>query len=95
MVITVDIHETRHTCPANHEPHWFMRQNTVVSVVDGGPCRTPVTIQVGTRSAYVSCGRHEPQQRQCVACKTLLIVRNLTHADLGHHASCGRIEVTA
>lgn len=106
MIVTVDIHETRHTCLASHEPHWFDRQSSVVSVVDGGPCRTPVTIRCGNNQAEIACRRHEPHERQCIACKSLLIVRNVTHTDLGwqgpdnrpdctHRPPCVRIEVTA
>jgi hypothetical protein len=105
-VITVDVHEVRHTCPANHAPHWVSRQNTVVSVVDDGPCRTPITIRVGDAVRQIRCGRHEPEQRRCIACRTLLIVHNVTHTDLGwqgsddlrackHRQPCVRSEVTA
>jgi hypothetical protein len=94
MIITVDVHDLVHTCPASNLPHTVDTRRTVVSIVDGGPCRTPVTVRVGNRSAYISCRRHEPAHRQCVACKTLHIVRDTTITDLGHQAPCQRIEVT-
>jgi hypothetical protein len=105
-VITVDVRETRHTCPANHAPHAVYRQHTVVSTVDGGPCRTPVTVRIGDHIEKVACERHEPAHRRCIACATLLIVRNVTHTDLGwqgpdhlrtckHRPPCLRSEVAA
>lgn len=105
-VITVDIHETHHTCPANHTTHWAGQQNTIVSIVDGGPCRTPVTIRIGDLTRQIPCGKHEPEHRRCIACRTLLIVRNTTYTDLGwqgpdrlrtckHRPACVRSEVFA
>lgn len=82
MIITVDVREIRHTCPANDEPHWIDRQNTVVAVQDDGPCRTPVLVRVGDHQAHVACGSIRPREKQCTACRTLLIVRHVTYTDL-------------
>jgi hypothetical protein len=94
-VITVDVHQIRHTCPANRQPHWFDKQTTIVSVVDD-VCRTPVTVRCGTYTRRIPCRRHEPRERQCIACQPLIILRNLTYTDLDDQtAACERIEITA
>src|SRR5689334_10663988 len=82
-VITVDLYETWHSCPANPEPHAFTRSHSIIDITPGGPCRTPVTVRVGNVAREIDCRRHVPTERQCVACKTLFIVRKTVHTDLG------------
>jgi hypothetical protein len=100
MIITVDLYETRHACPANPEPHTLTRQHSIVDITPGGTCRTPVTIRIGNQVRRVACRRHEPAERQCLACRPLFIVRDTIHTDLGwqgpiHLAPCKHTEVTA
>jgi len=86
VIITIDVHETRHTCPATTDPHWIDRQTTIVTSQDDGPCRNPVTVRAGAHHTTIACGRTRPRDQQCVACRSLLIVRNVTYTDLGHQA---------
>jgi hypothetical protein len=82
----VDIEQTTHTCPADPEPHVVNTRRTVVHVIAGGPCRTPVTIHCGTTMATIPCGRHEPADRQCGACRTIVTEHTITTHYLDHHA---------
>jgi hypothetical protein len=84
-IVHVDIHTVTHTCAASWEPHPIDTRRTIVLVVDGGPCRRPVTIHSGETTATVPCGRHEPAYRHCPACRITIIARHYTTTHLGHH----------
>jgi hypothetical protein len=62
-----------HSCPADAEPHLVSYRQRVVTTTSTGECRKLVTIRVGTTSAHVDCGRHEPADKQCAACRTHVI----------------------
>ena len=106
-VITIDLYEAWHVCPANLEPHAVSRSRSIIDITPGGPCRTPVTVRVGDVVREIDCRRHEPTERQCVACKPLFIIPKTVHTDLGwqgpihlvpclHRSQSGsRTEVTA
>lgn len=83
--IHVDINQLTHTCPANSESHPYDVRRTVVAVLDGGPCRRPITVRSGDVEATIPCGRHEPYGRQCPACRTTVIERTITTVHTGHH----------
>jgi hypothetical protein len=74
----VDIEQVVHTCPAQPEPHPYDIRRTVVHVIPGGPCRTPVTIRCGNTTTQVPCGRHEPTNRQCPACRIIVTERSIS-----------------
>ena len=76
--VHVDIHRTVHTCPADPEPHPVDTRRTVVAVVDGGPCRHPIAIRSGDTTTTVACGRYEPAERQCPACRITVIEPTLS-----------------
>ena len=78
----VDIEQVTHTCPAEAGPHPYDIRRTLVDTIDGGACRTPVTIRVGDTVAQVACGRHEPVDRQCPACRTIVTQRAITDRSL-------------
>ncbi|AEV87189.1 hypothetical protein ACWT_6175 [Actinoplanes sp. SE50] len=83
--VHVDIHHITHTCPANPELHPFDTRRTIVATVDGGPCRNPISIRCGDKTAVIDCGRHEPHHRQCPACRITVIERHITSTFVGHH----------
>jgi hypothetical protein len=86
MFHIVDIHQRMHTCPADPLPHPFDTRRTVVAVVDGGPCRAPVTVRCADTIATVACGRQLPPAEQCPACRVIVTERHITTelvADLG------------
>ena len=84
--VHVDVHHFTHTCPLDpDEPHPYDTRRTIVAVVDGGPCRHPVTVHSGQTTSTVACGRHEPIGRQCPACRITVIERSVTVTFLGHH----------
>ncbi|SCL36841.1 hypothetical protein GA0074692_4465 [Micromonospora pallida] len=74
----VDIVHVLHTCPAEPEPHPYDTRRTVVHVIPGGPCRTPITVQSGVVVTQIPCHRHEPANRQCGACRTIITERSIT-----------------
>jgi hypothetical protein len=74
----VDIVQVTHTCPGQPGPHPFDIRRTVVHVIPGGPCRTPVTIRSGDTVTQIACGRHEPVDRQCPACRVIVTERTIT-----------------
>jgi hypothetical protein len=93
-IVHIDIHTVTHTCAASWEPHPIDTRRTIVLVVDGGPCRQPVTIRSGnTTTTVIACGRHLPRDRQCPACRITIIGRRYTTTHLGHHGrkhpTCG------
>ncbi len=77
-IVIVDIEQVLHTCPAEPEPHPFDIRRTVVDVIPGGPCRTPVTIRCGQVTTTIPCRRHEPAKRQCGACRVIVTERTIT-----------------
>ncbi|MGK5738507.1 hypothetical protein [Micromonospora sp. URMC 103] len=78
----VDIEQVTHTCPAHVEPHPFDTRRTVIHVIPGGPCRTPVTIRCGQTTTTIACYRHEPADRQCGACRTIVTQHSITNRPL-------------
>jgi len=72
------VHHTLHTCPAHPAPHVVDTRRTVLAIIDGGPCRTPVTIRCGNTVTKIPCGRHEPRQRQCGACRIIVTEHTVT-----------------
>ncbi|MFE9916611.1 hypothetical protein ACFYPG_15790 [Micromonospora sp. NPDC005553] len=74
----VDIEQVTHTCPAFAEPHVYDTRRTVIDVIPGGPCRTPVTIRCGDTTAIIACHRHEPGDRQCGACRIIVTQHTIT-----------------
>ncbi|MBU8857427.1 MULTISPECIES: hypothetical protein [unclassified Micromonospora] len=75
----VDIVQVLHTCPAEPEPHPYDIRRTVIDVIDGGPCRNPVTIRCGTTTVQIPCRRHEPTKRQCGACRVIVTEHTITN----------------
>jgi len=76
-------HHAVHTCPANPQPHPIDIGRRIIHITPGRPCQTPVTIRLGARTVTVPCGRHEPYDRQCGACRTIATVTQVTTTDLG------------
>ncbi|MGV9213200.1 hypothetical protein ACTFTM_15195 [Micromonospora sp. RB23] len=74
----VDIEQVTHTCPAHPDAHPFDTRRTLIDVIPGGPCRTPVTIHCGDTTALIPCRRHEPAKRQCGACRVIVTERTIT-----------------
>ncbi|MER7460944.1 hypothetical protein [Micromonospora sp. NPDC126480] len=84
----VDIEHTTHTCPAwPGEPHIYDTRRTVIHVIPGGPCRTPVTIRCGSVTTTVPCYRHEPADRQCGACRLIVTQHTITTRHLDEVAA--------
>ncbi len=75
--------EILHRCPAWPEPHPYRVERTVLAVIPGGPCRSPVTIRVGNTTTTVPCGEHEPSDRQCVNCRTVITTYTSRPLDVG------------
>ncbi|MEU1394846.1 hypothetical protein ABZ403_02070 [Micromonospora zamorensis] len=82
----VDIENIFHTCPAFAEPHIYDTRRTVIDVIPGGECRTPVTIRCGDTTATIACHRHEPADRQCGACRIIVTQHTITNR---HHEVVG------
>jgi len=76
----VDVCHYTHTCPADPEPHTVDTRQTIVSTVDGGPCRQPQHLASGV---VVDCRRRLPTDRQCPACRPVIVVRSVTVVDWG------------
>jgi hypothetical protein len=77
----VDIHQRQHTCPAHPDGHVYDTRRTVIAVIHGGPCRTPVTIHCGAITATIPCGRAYPADRQCPACRVIVTEHTITTED--------------
>ncbi|MEV4534664.1 hypothetical protein AB0J82_12625 [Asanoa sp. NPDC049518] len=76
----VDVHQRTHQCPASPDAHVYDTQRTLIAVIDGGPCRAPVTIRCGTTIATVPCGRARPADARCGACRVIVTERTIaTH----------------
>ena len=82
-VYLVAVHHVTHTCPADPQPHPIITTRQILGVIDGGPCLAPVTIRVGANTATIPCGRHEPMQRQCVACRITIDVQAVGATHIG------------
>ncbi|GAA1028503.1 hypothetical protein GCM10009557_13770 [Virgisporangium ochraceum] len=78
-IYRIDEHHVLHRCPIDEQPHVIDIRRTIVHVTDTGPCLTPVTIghDTGTTST-VACGRHEPHERQCDNCRTVITTGTIT-----------------
>jgi len=74
----VDLHQRTHRCPAYPDGHVYDTQRVVIAVIDGGPCRTPVTIRSGTTETTIPCGRSVPAQRRCPACRITVTEHTIT-----------------
>ncbi|SCG61252.1 hypothetical protein [Micromonospora halophytica] len=74
----VDIEHIEHTCPNHPDGHPYDIRRTLVHVIPGGPCRTPVTIRCGDTVVQIPCHRHEPATRQCGACRIIVTERTIT-----------------
>ncbi len=81
----VDITRTLHTCPADSDPHPVDIRRSILAVIPGGPCRTPVTIRCGTTTAVIACGRHKPADAQCPACRITVTEHTITDTFVGYH----------
>jgi hypothetical protein len=80
----VDIHVVTHTCPADPQPHAIDTRQTVLHTTPGRPCLTPVTVHGATATVVIDCARHEPHERQCANCRTIITVRTVTTEHLGY-----------
>jgi hypothetical protein len=79
-----------HTCPANPDRHPFDTTRHVLHAAPGRACQQPVTIRVGGRTVALPCGRHNPPDRQCGACRPVITILQVTTTDLGHQAGTGQ-----
>ncbi|SCL16767.1 hypothetical protein GA0070616_1111 [Micromonospora nigra] len=77
-IVIVDIEQITHVCPAHADPHPVDTRRTIIDVIPGGPCRTPVTIRCGDTVVQIPCHRHEPAKRQCGACRIIVTERTIT-----------------
>jgi len=68
----VAVQHQLHNCPSEQEPHPWSTTRTVVQTISGRPCLNPVTIRSGDVVAVVACGRHDPANRQCGNCRTII-----------------------
>jgi len=91
-IYLVAVHHDAHTCPADAKPHPYSTTRSVLDIIEGGPCRTPVTIRVGTTTATIACGRHEPADRQCGACRTIVTEQAITAT---HHGAASTAHTAA
>ena len=83
-IYAVEVFHLIHTCPADPDPHRVDTRRRIVHVTPGGPCLTPVTIGRGDTATTIPCARHEPAERQCANCRTIIRVLKVTSRDLGH-----------
>lgn len=86
-IYAIAVHHFVHTCPANPEPHPTDTTRRIIHTAPGQPCRQPVTIRIGNIAATIPCGRHEPYDRQCGACRpiiTTIQIANTTTAGTAH-----------
>ncbi len=82
-IYLVHIDQDTHTCPADPQPHVVYSRRHILAIVDGGPCQTPVTFRCGDTTATVACGRREPAERQCLACRVIVTEQSITTRHLG------------
>lgn len=74
----VDLDETWHRCPVDPDGHPWHTTRTIAAVIDGGPCRTPVTITCGDTTTTIECGRVLPAPRQCGSCRIVVTQHAIT-----------------
>ena len=89
-IYLVHVDQDTHTCPADPQPHVVHTRRQMLAVVDGGPCRTPTTIRIGDTVATIPCGRHEPADRQCPACRVIVTEQSITTTTTHHGPTQGR-----
>ena len=89
-IYLVHIDQDTHTCPADPNPHPVHIRCQILAVVDGGPCRAPVTFRCGDTTATVACGRREPAQRQCPACRVIVTEQSITSHHHGYEGPAHR-----
>jgi hypothetical protein len=75
--------EILHRCPAWPDPHTVQVERTILHITPGRACLSPVTIRIGDTVATVDCGRHEPYERQCSSCRTIVTTYVSRPLDLG------------
>jgi hypothetical protein len=80
-IYAVEVHHLIHTCPGNPEPHAVATWRRIIHTTPGRPCLTPITLANGVT---IPCGRHEPSDRQCANCRTIITVLKVTSRDLGY-----------
>jgi hypothetical protein len=68
----VAVRHELHTCPAEAGPHPWSTTRTVLQMIPGRSCLTPVTIRSGDVAAVVACGRHDPADKQCRNCRAII-----------------------
>jgi hypothetical protein len=89
----VDLVQYTHTCPADPHPHVVEIVRTLVDVIDGGPCRTPITYRLDGQIHTIACGRGRMSDDQCPACRIVVTQRRLTTIDRGYEGpdtpTCG------
>src|SRR4051794_25897653 len=56
----------------------------VAHVPPGGPCRPPITTRRGDTTTVVAWGGHDPFDRQCGNCRTIIHILTVTCRDLGY-----------
>jgi hypothetical protein len=87
-IYLIDEHHLTHTCPADPAPHPVITERTIVHTTPGRPCQTPATIHCGAVTVTIPCRRHEPHDRQCGPCRTIITTRQTTTTPLdAHHTS--------
>jgi hypothetical protein len=84
-IYAITEHHDLHTCPADPQPHPWMITRTLVHVTPGRPCLTPVTIRLANTVATIPCGRHNPTNRQCGNCRTVVTTIAITAIDHGDY----------
>ena len=83
-IYAIEVEHLVHTCPGNPQPHPVDTRRRIVHVTPGRPCLTPVTIGDGDTATTIACGRHEPYDRQCANCRTIITIQKVTVRDLGY-----------
>src|SRR6266568_2485208 len=79
------------TWPGNCLPCYTATiRRQILAVVDGGPCRAPVTFRIGDTTATVACGRREPAERQCPACRVIVTEQSITSHHHGYEGPAHR-----
>jgi hypothetical protein len=82
----VDLIQYTHTCPADPQPHVIEIRRTLVDVIDGGPCQTPITYRLDGTVHTIPCGRRSRADDQCPACRIIVTQRRITTIHRGHQA---------
>ncbi len=82
-IYLVHVYQDTHTCPSDSQPHVVATRRQVLGVVDGGPCRTLVTIRIGDTKATIDCRRHLPADEQCPACRITVVEQAIITTQTG------------